>query len=242
VTEYLETDPMLAARLGDLAKRTGADLLFGAPRYENGRTFNSIRLITHDGRNGGHYDKQHLVLLAERGFLAGPPPAEISDSPRRFSAGTDAGVLKSFVPIGVSVCHEIIYPDLVRRAVRGGAELLVNVSNDGWLDGGSGVASGQHFAMAAFRAVEARRYLVRGAITGISGIIDPYGRVEQRLEPHTSGVVFAHVAGRSAMTPYVRFGDAFAFACGIVTLALLALGSPLPIWHRKRLAAARFAS
>lgn len=242
VTDYVENDPMLAARIGALAMRRGADILFGAPRYEDGRTFNSIRLVTHEGRNGGYYDKQHLVLVAERGILASSTPPGPTESPRQFSAGTEAGILKSFVPIGVSICHEIVYPELIRRSVLAGAELLVNVSNDGWLDGGSGMASGQHFAMATFRAVEARRYLVRGAVTGISGIIDPYGRVEQTLAPHTAGVVLAHVAGRNALTPYMRLGDAFAFGCSFVAALALAMRSPRLVWRRRRLVTARFAS
>ena len=242
VTQYVESDPMLAARLGDLAIRRGADILFGAPRYEDGRTFNSIRLITREGRNGGYYDKQHLVLVAERGILDASTPPAPSESPRHFSAGTEPGILKSFVPLGVSICHEIVYPELMRKAVLAGAEVLVNVSNDGWLDGGSGMASGQHFAMATFRAVEARRYLVRGAVTGISGIIDPYGRVEQSLAPHTAGVVLAHVAGRNTLTPYMRLGDAFAFGCMFAAGLALASRTPGLSWRRRRLATARFAS
>jgi len=131
-------------------------------------------------------------------------------------------VLQSFVPLGVSICHEVLFPDLSARAVGAGAALLVNVSNDGWLDGGSGVASRQHFAMAAFRAVETRRYLVRAATTGVSGAIDPYGRVVASLGPGETGVVTASAAGRSALTPYVRLGDAFAFACAAAALSALA--------------------
>jgi apolipoprotein N-acyltransferase len=106
--------------------------------------------------------------------------------------------------------------------VRAGAALLVNVSNDGWLDGGYGVAGRQHFAMAVLRAVESGRYLVRAATTGESGIIDPYGRVLTAVAPGTAGLATAAVAGRSDLTPYVRFGDAFAAACALV--ALVALG------------------
>ncbi len=231
VTEYLESDPMLAAQLAELAARHHADLLFGAPRYEAGRTFNSIRLITRDGRNGGYYDKQHLVLLAESGLLAEPPPSDRNESPRAFSPGDGPAVLNSFVPIGVSICHEVIYPELTNQAVRAGAQLLVNVSNDGWLDAGSGVASRQHFAMAIFRAVETRRYLVRGAISGISAVVDPYGHVVHALEPHTTGVVMAGVAGRDTITPYVRLGDLFASTCGLVVVGLL---TPRRSWSDRR--------
>jgi len=221
VPRYLEGEPALAVQLAALAARHRADLLFGAPRYEAGHTYNSVRLITAAGRNGGYYDKQRLVLGAEANPLASATDAP-SESPRQFSAGSGPGVLQSFVPLGVSICHEVLFPELSARAVGAGAALLVNVSNDGWLDGGSGVASRQHFAMAAFRAVETRRYLVRAATTGVSGVIDPYGRVVASLGPGETGVVTASAAGRSALTPYVRLGDAFAFACAAAALSALA--------------------
>src|SRR6184192_2627398 len=144
-----------------------------ADRATRTATRSTATLLRASGESGGHYDKQRLVLFAEAGPLAAPPPEAANESPRDFTAGTAPGVLQSFVPLGVSICHEILYPDLIGRAVRAGASLLVNISNDGWLDGGYGAASRQHFAMAVFRAVETRRYLVRAATTGISGIVDP---------------------------------------------------------------------
>ena len=103
-----------------------------------------------------------------------------------------------------------------------GADVLVNIANDGWLDGGYGVASRQHFAMAVFRAVESRRYLVRAATTGISGIVDPFGRVLATVPPGTVGAATGIVAARSELTPYVRLGDAFALLCVLHIAALLA--------------------
>jgi len=102
----------------------------------------------------------------------------------------------------------------------------VNVSNDGWLDGGHGIASRQHFAMAVLRAVETRRYLVRAATTGVSGVVDPYGRVVGTLAPGAIGTLAVPVAGRTRVTPYVRFGDTFALLCSLS--AVLALGVRRP--------------
>jgi apolipoprotein N-acyltransferase len=219
LTLYLENEPALAAELGALAARRHTDLLFGAPRFESGHTYNSARMMTAAGRLGGHYDKQHLVLFAEAPpFGAGA--AAPDESPRSFTAGTGPGVLQSFVSVGVSICHEIIYPDVINRSVRAGAALLVNISNDGWLDAGYGLASRQHFAMATFRAVETRRYLVRAATTGISGMVDPFGRVLTTLPPNTVGAATATVAGRTGLTPYVRLGDTFAFTCTLIVLVL----------------------
>lgn len=222
VPRYLESEPMLAVELGTLAARQKADLLFGGPRYAEGQTFNAARLVTATGRNGGYYDKRRLVLFAEEKPLTFASHAGMNESPEQFSPGTESGVLQSFVPIGVSICHEIVHPDLIRASVRDGAEVLVNIANDGWLDGGYHVAGPQHLAMAVLRAVETRRFVVRAATTGPSAVIDPFGRVEASLAPDTSGVLIAGVRGERTTTPYVRFGDAFAVLCALVVCARLA--------------------
>jgi apolipoprotein N-acyltransferase len=234
VPRHLEIEPGLAALLGGLAQRHGSDLLFGAARYADGKSYNSVRLITATGHYGGHYDKQRLVLVAEANPLR-PPSSDASiEDPREFTAGEGPGVLQSFVPVGVSICHEVVFPELSGRAVHAGAELLVNVSNDGWLDPERGIGARQHFAMAAFRAVETRRYLVRAATTGISGIIDPFGRVVTSLDFATRDAIVAPVAGLSGMTPYVRLGDVFAFGCALVAVVVFIAQSTwsVPLWRR----------
>jgi len=228
VPRYVETDPMLASELGAVASRHGADLLFGAPRYDGGHTYNSVRLISASGRSAGTYDKQRLVLFAEANPLSTAPDADPDGNPTRFTAGHEPGVLPSFVPLGVSICHEVLFPELVAASVASGAQLLINVSNDGWLDAGTGVAGTQHFAMAVFRAVETRRYLIRAATTGVSGIVDPYGAVIETLPPRSAGVITSSVAGRRMLTPYVRFGDVFAFACAAgAVLAIVGRRAPV---------------
>jgi apolipoprotein N-acyltransferase len=232
VPRYLDTEPMLADRLAALAAERRADLLLGTPRYHDGRIYNSVRLISATGRPEGHYDKQHLIPFAEERPWSRLRTRASRETPDEFSPGAEAGVLPSFVRLGLSICHEIVYPPLVHRAVLGGAELLVNVSNDGWVDGRYTIAGRQHFAMAMFRAVEAHRWIVRAASTGISGIIDPYGRVRESLATGTAGVLAMPVDGRRDLTPYVRFGDAFAFGCALVVA--VALGSRrLLAWRRR---------
>jgi len=223
LTLYLETEPVVAADLARLARRIGADVLFGAPRYAAGRTYNSAHLLTADGQDGGSYDKQRLVLFAEA------PPLHAEDgkadeSPRSFTAGTAPGVLQSFVPIGVSICHEILYPDLVNRSVRAGAALLVNISNDGWLDAGDGAARRQHFSMAVFRAIETRRFLVRAAATGVSGFISPAGELYATVPADTDGTSLGRVRRGDGLTPYVRWGDTWLLVPGGVLFAVLAHG------------------
>ena len=233
VPRYLEAEPILAVDLGDLALRHGADLLFGGPRSEAGKVYNSARLITADGRNGGYYDKRRLVLFAEEKPLAWAAHRAPNDSPEEFSSGAGTGVLQSFVPLGVSICHEITHPDLITESVSDGAELLVNIANDGWLDAGSEFVGQQHLAMAIFRAVETRRYLVRAATTGTSAVVDPYGRLIGSLPPGTAGVLTTPVVGRRTLTPYVRLGDLFALACAGIAAAAL-VGQPRQLAQRRR--------
>ncbi len=235
IPRYLELEPGLAAHLGALAQRHGSDLLFGAPRYADGKSYNSVRLITAAGRNGGHYDKQRLVFIAESNPLR---PASLNDpteNPDQFTAGDGPGVLPSFVPLGVSICHEVVFPELASRAVHAGATLLVSVSNDGWLDPTTGVGARQHFAMAAFRAVETRRYLVRAATTGVSGVIDPFGRVVTSLDFGARGAFVTPVSGLSGMTPYVRLGDVFALVCVVAAAVAFLAPRVSPARLRRRL-------
>jgi apolipoprotein N-acyltransferase len=226
VPRYLEVEPGLAVLLAGVARRHQADLLFGGPRFEDGRSYNSARLITAAGRNGGAYDKQRLVLLAEANPLHTPAPSAPDENPGEFTSGRGPGVLRNSLALGVSICHEALFPELSATAARAGAELLVNVSNDGWLDPLTGVAGAQHFAMAPFRAVETRRYLVRAATTGISGAFDPYGRVIASLPEGEAGVLRTQVNGRSGLTPYSRVGDVFALGC--VLVAAVAVAKRLP--------------
>jgi len=235
VTVYLEQEPYIADQLHRVAARLGVDLLVGGPRFADGHTYNSARLLHADGSPGEAYDKQRLVAFAEAPPFDHLADAERSESPRAFSAGTSPGVLESFAPLAVSICHELLYPDVINPAVMEGGALLVNLANDGWLDGGFGVGGSQHFAMGVLRAVETRRYLVRASTTGVSAVVDAWGRILASQPPDGVGVAVAGVAPRYDLTPYVRFGDVFALACALAVL--VALGRELvPVPRRRRLA------
>jgi apolipoprotein N-acyltransferase len=122
-------------------------------------------------------------------------------------------------PFSVYICYEAIFPNEIRRFTLAGAQLFVNISDDGWF-GGSG-APAQHLAMARVRAVENRRWLLRDTNDGITVSVDPYGRIAARLPEHTRGELDAPYAFRAKLTPYARWGDWLAWLCVLAALVLV---------------------
>ena len=117
------------------------------------------------------------------------------------------------------ICYEAIFPDLARRFVQEGAEVLVNISNDGWF--GSSGARYQHLLMARMRAIETARYLLRATNTGITVVIRPDGRVAGEIPPDRPGVLEARWGFQSRRTFYSRHGDWFAYAACLLTVVAL---------------------
>ena len=164
-------------------------------------------------------------------FFAQPLVEGFSD----FSAGQQLTLL----PVGehrlsVAVCYEAVFPWLSRTAVRQGSQLLATITNDAWY--GTSAAPYQHFQQARVRAVETGRYLVRAANTGISAVVDPYGRVQVQSPLFETGTWAGEVRWLDGTTPYVRIGDAVAWACMLVTMALLAAA---PVAESRSAGAAR---
>lgn len=125
------------------------------------------------------------------------------------------------IAYGSPICYEIIFPNLVRKFAARGANFLVTITNDAWF--GASAAPRQHFAMAVLRAVENRRYLFRAATTGISGIIDPYGRVLARTELKTQAFLTGKITPLTKTSLYTRAGDWLAFAALTITVIFLIL-------------------
>jgi apolipoprotein N-acyltransferase len=228
-----EDEPAVAERVRTLARQARVPILFGSDQVEwktegNRRValryFNSAFLVSPDGTTGGVYRKMHLVPFGEYVplkqifFFAAPLVEAVSD----FSAGDQAALLPvNGHLISTAICYEIVYPDLVRRFVQGGSELLTTITNDAWF--GHTSAPYQHFEQASMRAVEEGRYLVRSANTGISGIVDPYGRVLAMTGIFEPAVTVGEVRFLRDRTMYERIGDVFAYACAVMTALLLAL-------------------
>jgi apolipoprotein N-acyltransferase len=215
------------AQLRALARQARVSLLVGSDEVVPGTPpvfYNSAFLIREDGSTAGVYRKMHLVPWGEYVpfkrmlFFVAPLVEAVSD----FSPGQEPVVM----PVGshrisTAICYEIVYPNLVRQFVVGGSELLTTITNDAWF--GTTSAPYQHFAQASMRAVEEGRYLVRSANTGISGIVDPYGRVLQRTALNEPAVVVGEVRYLRVRTLYSRIGDAFAYASMAITAAMLVL-------------------
>jgi apolipoprotein N-acyltransferase len=121
--------------------------------------------------------------------------------------------------LGIFICYESIFPDEIRQRVAQGAEVLVNISNDGWY-GDSG-AWAQHLNQARMRAVENDRWLLRDTNTGVTAAIDPYGRLVARLERKTRAALVAPYALTNVTTIYSRHGDWFAYLCAIISIGAL---------------------
>lgn len=213
-----------------LADEVGAPLLVGAPDWD-GKLFSpryavSAFLLTPQNGISGKYDKIHLVPFGEYvplkrvlSFVNKLAQGSIGD----FSPGNEFTVFS--IPagrFGVSISYEIYFPSEVRRFIQNGAEFLINITNDAWY--GRSAAPYQHVAMAVFRAVENRRYLVRGANTGISAIVAPDGRIVSTSGLFERTALRATIAANAALTPYARYGDVFGWgaALGVAVAVLLA--------------------
>jgi apolipoprotein N-acyltransferase len=208
---------------------SATDTLLGSPDYrQEGRQvqyYNRAFLIGSDGIVADRYDKAHLVPFGEYVPLKKWLPflGKMVEHVGDFSAGSVGDTLDwGKHKIGALICYELIFPHLSRAAVQNGAELLINITNDAWY--GRTSAPYQHFSMAVFRTVETRRALVRSANTGISGFIDPIGRVVLKTSLFEDAMIGENIPLMNAQTPYVRFGDIFAVAC-IITAMLIMLWS-----------------
>ena len=236
---YFGASVKLSRLVTNVVRDTGIHLLVGSPSAETvaGRQayYNSAFMVAPDGRATGRYDKVHLVPFGEYVPLkwllsfAGKMVAQVGD----FSSGEKGRVLAwgaGAPPVGVQICFEIIFPGLSRSQVNNGAGLLVNLTNDAWF--GKSAAAYQHFAMTVFRAVENRRSLVRSANTGISGFVEPTGRVAVRTALFEDAVVARAVPVLTAITAYTRFGDLLALVCLMVMVVLV--GRPMVLRWRGR--------
>jgi apolipoprotein N-acyltransferase len=217
---FQTNDPFFRETISDLARQAHASVVVGAIGVDNPRAvYNSAALVNPAGEWVGRYDKIHLVPFGEYvplqslfSFASG-----LTQAVGTFNKGTSHVPLTAGdTKLGTFICYESIFPDEVRRLVAQGAEVLVNISNDGWY-GDSG-AWAQHLNQARMRAVENRRWLLRDTNTGLTTAIDPYGRVTVHLERKTRAVLVAPYSHTEVTTFYSRYGDWFAYLCAIISI------------------------
>jgi apolipoprotein N-acyltransferase len=228
---YFNEDPAGAARVRQLVSEIKAPLLFGTDEVEPGsppKYYNSAFIVDESGRTAAVYRKMFLVPFGEYvpfGTLlsfVGP----LVDAVSAFSPGQQVTMLPvNGHRVSTAICYEVVYPHLIRQGVLLGAELLTTITNDAWY--GETSAPFQHFDLATMRAIEQGRYLARAANTGISGIVDPYGRVTLRTGLFETAAPIGEVRFIQERTVYARIGDLAARIAVLIT----AIGVAAALWR-----------
>ncbi len=218
---YYGHDTALSSQVDQYIRQARTRFLIGTPAVDTAhdpvRYYNRVMLLDHLALPRGVYDKTHLVPFGEYVpfqdwlFFIEKLTAEAGN----FSRG-DTG----FVPLpfnnhqtGVLICFEILFPEISRAFVNNGADLLTTVTNDAWF--GPTAAAAQHFSIAVLRAVENRRSVARAANTGISGFIDPTGRVSDTTALFADAVIARSMPALTRISFYTRYGDLFTCICVI---------------------------
>ncbi|MGB3564451.1 MAG: apolipoprotein N-acyltransferase [Thermoanaerobaculia bacterium] len=198
-----DRDAELRADLDALAA-AGCPILFNSTSETEGLLYNSVLLLGAQGL-AGRYHKRHLVPFGE--YVPTGRWLPFIDKLARNAGDFSAGREPMLLPwgeewLGAAVCFEVVFPFEVAATVRQGATLLVTVTNDAWY--GDTAAPWQHYRAARFRAAESRRFLLRAAITGVSGLIAPDGSVVSQLDVGEEGVIRGVVVPRRDLSPYTR--------------------------------------
>ncbi|GAC1362916.1 MAG: apolipoprotein N-acyltransferase [Acidobacteriaceae bacterium] len=228
---FEEQDPQFRAAMSGLARAAGAPVIAGnlaferssEPGNKRGYTLrNAASFVAPDGSFAGRYDKMHLVPFGEYVpfqrifFFAGSLLAEVGNfEPGRSRAVFGVGEHR----YGTFICYESIFADEVRQFVTAGADVLVNISNDGWY--GDTSAPWQHLNMVRMRAIENHRWVLRATNTGVTAAIDPFGRVTESAPRHIRTAIQVRFGYEHDVTFYARNGDVFAYLCAAATLAAL---------------------
>jgi apolipoprotein N-acyltransferase len=177
--------------------------------------YNSAAALNSDGQRVFLYDKIHLVPFGEyEPFpLIHQVVSSVSEEVGGFRKGKERNVerFSNGSTFSIFICYESIYPGEIREFARNGAQLFINISNDGWF--GTSEAAEQHLRMARVRAVENRRWLLRDTNSGITVSIDPYGNVARVMHRDTRDSADLPYDFRTDTTLYTRFGDSFAWMC-----------------------------
>ena len=230
---FSDEDAQFATLASTMAIRLGYPFLAGVVEWRkapsadgkpNGHQipYNSAVLIDKQGQRVYTYDKIHLVPFGEyEPFpLLQRVVANVSSEVGGFAKGSQyaVGKLPSGYSFGTFICYEAIFPGEIRTFANDGAQLFVNISNDGWF--GRSAAAEQHLRMARVRATENRRWIIRSTNNGFTASIDPYGRIYRPLPPDIRAAANLPYDFRTDKTIYTRFGDWFAWLCVAISVML----------------------
>jgi apolipoprotein N-acyltransferase len=227
---FVEDDARFQQALVSLARQTQAPLVVGnigtdfSAEEQRWRDYNSALVVAADGARVGRYDKIHLVPFGEYIpfqrllFFARKLTGKVS----AFTPGEERKVFRlNGHRYGVFICYESVFADEIREFAQMGAEVLVNISDDGWY--GDTSAPWQHLNMARMRAIENRRWILRDTNNGITAAIDPYGRVRQSIPRHQTDALPAGYGFRDDVTFYTAHGDVFGWLCVLFAAVGLSL-------------------
>ena len=220
---FFLNDPRFRHAVSEVARQSHAAVVvgtLGVPTPNPGQQlYNSAAIVAPDGTWGARYDKIHLVPFGEYvpfkqmfGF-ASALTHEVGD----FIPGRERNVLRAGnLAVGVFICYESAFPNEVRQFAANGAQVFVNVSNDGWF--GDTAAPYQHLQQARMRSIEDRRWLLRSTNNGITGVIDPYGRVLDTAPRNQRTFIDVPFSLEHTTTFYTRHGNWLVWLCAIISV------------------------
>jgi apolipoprotein N-acyltransferase len=219
---FFINDPRLQPWLTSIAQDTNSYLVIGSVgevESKQPQLLNSALVVDPHGRAMGHYDKIHLVPFGEYVpfkdvlFFAQKLTREVGD----FARGASRHVFDlNGTKVAMVICYESVFPDEVRQFTANGAQVLINISNDGWY--GETGAPYQHLQMARMRAIENHRWLLIATNSGITASIDPYGRIVKSAPRNVRTALTVPYAPLIESTFYVRNGDVFAWISVVISI------------------------
>ena len=219
---FMSDDPRVISLLHSLATTTHAPIVAGMLGRDQTGTYNSAVFTAPDGTILGRYDKIHLVPFGEyipyrnALFFAHKLTQQLVDLQRGKIRKVFRAEGHSF---GIFICYESIFSDEVRQFARNGAGVFINISDDGWY--GDTSAPWQHLNMARMRAIENHRWILIDTNNGITTAIDPLGRVTDSAPRNVETSLIVRYGYEKDLTFYTRYGDVFAYLCGIIVLGAL---------------------
>ncbi|HEX8735228.1 MAG TPA: apolipoprotein N-acyltransferase [Pyrinomonadaceae bacterium] len=218
-----ERDREFQEFLKKFATRNNFSILFNSaePDAERQSYFNSAVMVNEKGEKIAQYDKIFLLPFGEYAPVPAPLQSLVPTMVGNFSFGKEYDLLPFGASRGgVMICFESHFPNLSREYARQGADVLIEMTNDGYL--GNTPVLRQHLASAVFRAVETRRPVVRVTNVGVTAYINERGEILDAAEPYTQATrVWTIAKSDGNQTFYVKYGDWFAWACSLVSLALI---------------------